>query len=165
MMCEVCGKYIESGVKVRVEGSVVMACRDCARVGEPVEEVSPGNAGAKRMHGPRKPSRKSESFDIDAAQSVELVEEYGSLIKRAREKRDMKQEDLGQLVNEPASFIHRIESERIRPKKELARKLEKKLKVTLLVPKESLESSEPQSGETRELTLGDLVVVKKKPRP
>ncbi len=163
-MCEVCGKFIESGLKVRVEGSVVMACRDCARVGEPVEEVSRGGSVARGLRGPRLPTAKTESFDIDAVESAELVEDFGTVIKKAREKRNLKQEDLGKLVNEPASFIHRIESERIRPKKEVARKLEKKLRVTLLVPKESLESSLPRAGDKKELTLGDLVVVKKKPR-
>ena len=39
MQCEICGKYIDRGKKVRVEKSIIVTCDGCSRYGEIVGEV------------------------------------------------------------------------------------------------------------------------------
>ncbi|MFC2154175.1 multiprotein bridging factor aMBF1 [Candidatus Altiarchaeota archaeon] len=168
MICEICGRAIESGVKVRVEGSVVTTCSGCTGMGEVVDPVSVKKEEEKKMEAPpvsaSKKVPKKPVFDVEKDEQYQLKEDFGDVIRRAREKKGWKQEELGKMVNEPSSLIHRVELERIQPNQKLARKLEGKLKVKLLKPKEELDAEVSVSGEKKDLTLGDLVVVKKRPK-
>jgi putative transcription factor len=158
MQCEICERYIEKGKRVRIEGSVVVTCDGCSRYGEVV--------GAAFSHEVVKPPQKVEektevAFDLEVEA---LVEDYPELIRKKREKMDMKQEELARLINEPASLIHRIEIGKMEPSPQIARKLQQKLGVRLLQKSGDMDVHPMKSKTTEELTLGDLVVVKKKAR-
>ncbi|MBD3388910.1 MAG: TIGR00270 family protein [Candidatus Altiarchaeales archaeon] len=157
MMCELCGKPVKEGFKVRLEGGVVTACRGCSRHGEVVKEMR--HAGKPKPRKPKPQKEKDSGFSMEG--EYELVDGYGPKVKSAREKRGWKQEDLGRAVNEPHSLIHRIELEKMEPSVGVARKLENKLGVRLLV--RHMEDDEEVTGsEKKDLTLGDLVVVRRK---
>ncbi|MFH1721973.1 MAG: multiprotein bridging factor aMBF1 [Candidatus Altiarchaeota archaeon] len=168
MICEVCGKIVESGFRIRVEGSVVVACQGCSHVGEVVEPVSVEASSEKKSSKKAffepsiKKKEKKETFDIESSEDYELVDDFSDMIRRGREKQNLRQEDLGKLVNEPASLIHRLESARMRPNRELAQRIEKELMIKVLVPKEGADEGFDLSSEKKDLTLGDLVVIKKR---
>lgn len=153
MMCELCGKQVPHTVRVRLEGTVISACKGCAKAGEIVEEPKP----AKTTR--RKPVQPTAEFTLDV--EYDLVDGYGAKVKSARERRGWTQEDLGKLVNEPHSLIHRIELGKYEPSPETARKLEIKLDAKLLTPHREVEAPR-QRKESKEITLGDMVVVRKK---
>lgn len=155
MACELCGKPLTGGVRVKLEGSIVTACRGCATLGETIDE--PRQEAPKRQAEP-KPKKKPERR---AEPEYDVVEDSGSLVRRAREKSGLTQEELGKAVNEPHSLIHRIESGKLEPSLMVARKLEKKLKITLLKVQEEGDEVAPEKDK-QELTLGDMVVVRKK---
>jgi len=157
MQCEICERYIEGGKKVRVEGSIVITCDECSRYGEIIGTVSPKEA--------KQPSSKVEEKEKTIAfepEGEELVDNYPELIRRAREKIGMKQEELARLINEPASLIHRIEIGKMEPSPKIARKLQQKLGVKLLQKLGVTDIQPMKANVPEELTLGDLVVVKKK---
>jgi putative transcription factor len=157
MICEVCGEHITKGFKVKLEGGVVTACLKCSELGEVVKKIS----GKKTSKKPAGVVRKMEvDFDVDGTE--ELVEDYAVKIRKAREKEGLKQEELARMINEPSSLIHRIESGRIQPSPMVARKIQKKLNLRLLVPHTEANKVRPQSVDSKPLTLGDMVVVKKK---
>lgn len=69
-------------------------------------------------------------------EDLELVEDYGEVVRRARMEMGLSQEDLAKQLNEKLTIIKKIEAEEFRPSIELARKIERVLKVKLLVPAE-----------------------------
>ncbi len=155
MQCETCGKYIERGKRVRLEGSVVVTCESCANYGEILGDAKP-YVPKPSIHT----AEKKENFELS---EKEIDEDYARIIREAREKIGMKQEDLAKKINQPKSLIHRIESGSFEPKENLARTFEKILGVKLFVDNDEKTKSEGKlKHEDKEVTLGDLVVIKKR---
>jgi len=159
MQCEICGGYIEVGKRVRVEGAIVTACDRCAGYGEVVAVVRKPKPRLKRGVGKGKEKQVTEEDEIKFEE--ELIEHYPQVIKSERESLNLKQEELAKKINEPASLIHRIESGRMEPTTEVARKLERVLRIKLIKKVKDMEFKETKA-EKGGLTLGDLVVVRDK---
>jgi len=160
MICELCGKEANEGFRVRLEGSLVSACPMCAKMGEVVSPVR------TRVDAKPKPKAAAhEPVDLESEVGVEydLADDFGARVKAAREKQGWTQEELGRMVNEPHSLIHRIELGRFEPPVDLARRLERRLGVRLLAPHMEYDEVKPK-GEAGAVTLGDLVVVRKRSR-
>jgi len=155
MICEVCGKHVNEGFRVRLEGGFVLACSGCAALGE-VVEVASTKKPIKTVPAAVTP----EDFEVDA--EYELVDGFGGKVKERREKLGLTQEELGKMLNETASIIHRIELGRFEPSVDFARMLERKLRVRLLAPADKEVAPQAKAGDTGELTLGDTVVVRKR---
>lgn len=91
-----------------------------------------------------------------------LVEGYGKVIKSAREARGLTQEALAGLLNEKASVVKKVESEKMSPSLNLIRKLEHVLKIKMTEKlDEDLATRGGDQGEGLTLTLGDVAVFKK----
>jgi len=91
---------------------------------------------------------------------IEVVENYPTLIRKAREKQKLDHAELGKRIGEKISVIQKLETGRLVPDQMLAKKLEHALKIKLLVPTtEPLVKPTPQP---RDLTLGDVVEIRKK---
>jgi len=89
-----------------------------------------------------------------------LVSNYNTLIRQARENMGLTQADLAKLIGEKESIVRRLESGRMAPTLELAKKLEKVLKIKLYeVVRQEQEFPKPQSFQ---LTLGDVAEVKER---
>jgi putative transcription factor len=61
----------------------------------------------------------------------ELVDDYGSVIRRARDKRGMSQEELALEIREKVSLLKKIEREDLVPEDSARKKLERVLGITL----------------------------------
>ncbi len=157
MICEICGEYILEGKRVKVEGSVVIACSNCAGCGTVI-----GDAKYEKkvpvFNTPAKPMK--EEFTVETGE--ELVENYAQIIKNKREKMGLKHKDFARLINEPESVIQRIESGKLEPSPSIAKKFQSKLNVKLLKKSDVLEVKMSPPKDTGPLTLGDVVKVKKK---
>ena len=62
--------------------------------------------------------------------------DFHTIIKRARERLGLSQEELGLRINEKPSVIRLLEVGKLKPNDSLARKMENYLKIELLVPSE-----------------------------
>ncbi|RLF22682.1 MAG: TIGR00270 family protein [Thermoprotei archaeon] len=160
MECELCGRKIQGrGIKVRIEGVIMRVCSECAKYGTPVKESRPIRLAVRKVRTrPVKAStrrRPEEEFEI--------VEDYATRIREAREMLGLTRELLARQIGEKESVIRRIEHGQLVPPIWLAQKLERVLKIKLLVPKESLEEEtiEPRRR-SFVLTLGDIVVFKER---
>ena len=158
MICELCGKGSNACKRVRIEGSIVVACASCCTLGE---VVGPAVAPVKKPVVKKVVETPKQDFKPEI--EFELVEGYGKRIKDAREKKGLKQEDLGRMISEPASFIHHLELGHAEPSDEVAKKLQAKLGIQLLV-RHVEDDSAVKSAHSGALTLGDVVVVKSKER-
>ena len=155
MICELCGKTDMGGFRVRLEGTVISACRDCSKSKEIVSDLS------KKPDKPKNVKKPEYNVELDVSGSFELVDEWGVAVRKAREKKGWSQDDLGMQINESHSVIHRIELGKYEPTDEVARKLERKLGVTLLEKTKTV-GDIASTSENKEFTLGDMIVIRKR---
>lgn len=163
MQCETCGKDVKTGKKVKLEGSIVFTCDECAKYGKIVSEVKVVEPAKKPVAQKAKPASAIASGEVF---EETLNEDFNNIIKKAREKMGWKHEDLAKKINEPMSLIHRLETDpHFDPSNELIRKLQKTLHIRLMEKTKAVNLDGIKTGfknNSKELTLGDVVVVKKR---
>ena len=89
-----------------------------------------------------------------------INENYPNLIKNKREKLGLKQEELAIKLAERESLIRKIERGEIKPSLKLARKLEDKLGIKLVLQKEVKTEFESSKEKPGSLTIGDMIKLK-----
>lgn len=156
MQCDMCGKETDVLYKTEIEGAVMYVCKECSKFGK-VLSVKRSFAEKKKVE--KKKERKVEP-EVDIVE--EIVDDYNTIVKNAREKRGLKQEELAKKISEKVSLIQKIETGDIEPSIKVARKLEKFLKIKL-IETIRLEKTKPKTTkESGKLTIGDIIEVKKK---
>ncbi len=146
--CEICGKET-SLVNAIVEGTTLSVCTNCARFGNVLQPV--------RSYG--KP--KGFGGQFTEQETEEIVEDYALRVKDAREKRNMKQEDVARAIAEKESVIHKIESGHMEPSFAIAKKLEHFFGIRLIAKvKVSSEKAEPEKP-SGSMTIGDIIKFRK----
>lgn len=159
MRCEVCGRKIHGEpTRAIIEGAKLTVCAECSKHGKiilPGEEKRELKATASTLKAPVPLVQKKKSVaKVEITQ--ELVEDYDSKIRAAREKMGLSHEELGLKINEKASVLRHLETRKMAPNNTLVSKLEHMLKIKLLVP---IPEEQVQGTATVdcEVTLGDLV--------
>jgi|Deesub1362A_J573_1020465.scaffolds.fasta_scaffold02757_4 putative transcription factor len=149
MQCEICGKEVPVLKKIRLGTALLNVCGRCASLGEEVHEVKKEISQRRVVRSP------PQQLFIE-----ELIPNYPEVIKRAREKRGLSQEDLAKKIKEKVSLIKKIEKGDLTPEDKVIKKLEKELEIKLT---EKVEMPIIERKEVKEsLTLGDVVVVRRK---
>lgn len=152
MNCDMCGK-LSNLYKVDIEGTRMQVCEACAKFGKVI--AYPQAPVKKKKDEPK-------SFLPEKPEIVQvIVSDYGMRIKNKRDKMGLKQEELAKQLNERESLLHNIESGHFEPNIELARKFERFLGIKLV---EEVTDDKPilVKGKNQELTLGDMVKVRKR---
>jgi len=152
----------EKVYKIEVEGTILNVCEKCSSFGRVVGKIRPQLA-PKKVKQLQKAQQEEEARAKKQTETVQLVNpNYPALVKRARERMGLKQEDFAKKIAEKESVIHKLESGSIVPDLNLARKLERFLKIKLVDEIELEPGSE--AGEKKKgsegLTIGDLIKVK-----
>jgi len=145
--CPICGREVEKLVKAEIEGSIIEVCEDCAKkYGKILEEKS-------------RKIKVIKDKEIKEIEEVDLIEDFFVAIKKRREELGLSIKELAKLVKEKESVIKRIEDGKLEPDINLARKLEKILKIKILSKVER-----KRVGKKKEiipkLTIGDVVEIK-----
>jgi putative transcription factor len=116
MECEVCGRPIVGKPHLAlIEGATMNVCSECATLGRIIEE----------------PTRREQPSSYEEIAELEIVEDYPAMIRRARERMGLKQEELAKRLAERASVVQRLESGKLRPDERLLSKLERALGIKL----------------------------------
>lgn len=154
MNCELCGKKVGKPKKVKVEGSTLQVCEQCARHGKEVLEKEDNDVKdmISRINKSRSRSRGSSGFD---SERKTLVMNYPDRIREARLDEGLTQEELAKKLNEKKSVVAKLEKEDMRPSDSLRKKLEKTLDITLLEEIEEVTTTTEQHDSS--LTIGDLI--------
>lgn len=125
MNCEICGKRIDGKHrKVMIDSSILEVCASCTNLGE--REVK-----EKPRERPRIKQQMPKGIGKIDLEEMEVVLDYSSIIKKARERMGLSQDDLARKVNEKASVIRLIESGKMKPNLMIGKKLEHALRVDL----------------------------------
>lgn len=141
-----------------VEGVELNVCPDCARHGIIQRRTTAPSATPSAVSAfssrPLLISQEKPEFKV--------VDNFSSLLRSAREKRGMKQEDFAKLLNERESIIAKWESNSLKPRIDAASKMGRILGINLV--EEDMEVAAKMEAGKRgdELTLGDFVKVRKR---
>ncbi|RLI05821.1 TIGR00270 family protein [Candidatus Bathyarchaeota archaeon] len=154
MRCEICGKTIQGKPrKIIVERAKLMVCEECAKHSSISWEFEKPTVSIPKPLG--KPSPKTVKSVLD--EDFMLVEGYGLKVKMEREKRGWTQEDLASKIGEKASFIGKIETEKVIPNLTVVRKLEHVLGVKLVTKELPVVNVNISPPKNHGLTIGDLL--------
>lgn len=166
--CEVCGRTCNSVQEVTLEGARLLTCDRCAKLGQPVGKSQPAQAPPRqapplhtipeRIRTP--PPRREPVTPRHAEREIVPVENFAALVRKAREQRGLSHKEVARQLNERESIIAKLETGKMSPTNNLARKMERLFKLTLLEEAESLDMYPSKSSSTS--TLGDVVEVRKK---
>jgi len=157
MQCEMCGSEKAELYKTKVEGVVLNLCKDCSSFGEVVAPVSKNEAKAKRAEKPA-----AEELEPEKEVIYLIDSDYASKIRSARERKGLKQEELAKRLALKESLLHSFESGRHEPSISIAKKLESFLGISLVRQEEVEIKQGKKQGQREELTLGDVIKVRKK---
>ena len=156
MQCDMCGKDDEL-YKAMIEGVELTVCEKCARFGKILRKIKTEQEKPKQKNTTQKLVLVKEEKEMIET----VVEDYADRIKRKREKIGLKQEELAQKISEKESIILKIENGKMVPPIKLARKLEKFLEIKLVEEEEDESNPDVPKGTGGELTIGDMIKVKK----
>jgi putative transcription factor len=150
--CDICGRKTDKEYVVEVEEAQMHVCERCAKGMTPIEIID---------HSPNK-SAKQEPKVIKHAffeEGNEIMNDYGSIIKNAREKAGLTNKELSIRINEKESLIARIERNQLIPEERVAKKLENLLSIKLEIDSKS-EENKRTFGKNEPLTLWDAAIKK-----
>jgi len=164
LQCEVCGSHIVGKPqRVVIEGARMLTCAKCAELGsgfwEPESEgLKHPKKGGLRATSVSLPAKKKVSASV--SEDLAVVENFGILVRQARERLGLSHEDLGRKIGEKASVISKIESEKMAPDQKLSAKLQHVLRVRLVAPLPEPRTPLPSSVPSKGVTLGEMVILK-----
>lgn len=155
--CDMCGKTARL-VKTKIEGTVLDVCEQCARFGEAVSKSKPIPPKNIFQARPAQPTpRRPEIMQM-------ILQDYSKLIRQARERKGLTQEQFAGQLNEKESIIQKMENGQFKPSIKLARKLEKILHIQLVDQYDEKGEIPLQTKKSKSegFTLGDFVKDKRK---
>jgi len=147
--CEICGKKVEKVFVAEIEGVALKVCEECSKSGKILNVID----DKKR----NKPITKTQKLNYE--EDYELIENYGMLIREARNRAGLSIEELARMVGEKSSYIRKIEKEEIRPSDKIILKLEKILKINLRGKIEEKIEKQKKEDEMK-LRIADVVEIK-----
>jgi len=180
VQCEMCGAETASPRTAKIEGAELEVCDDCVDFGTEIRQETAaessstkystddtgGSSGTRtRSTGTSSSSGQSSSGGRSRQQSRdafddmdEIVTDYDTVIRKARESAGLSRDELGQQLNEKASFIRNLERGESLPSDAIRGKLERALDIDLVEGAAGEEDSEwSGGGESAGMTLGDVV--------
>lgn len=151
--CDMCGKETELLFRTLIEGVEISVCKQCSSFGKVIMQVKLEQERPAVKKQIAETKQEPEVIDV-------IVEDYAEIIRKAREKLNLKQEELALKINERESLIQNMERGKIKPSLGLARKLEKFLNIKLI---ETFEDSKTdlQKIKGEDMTIGDFIKIRK----
>jgi putative transcription factor len=160
MRCEVCGREIFGLPYYRIiEGGRLTVCSQCSKFSN--QEWDPKRPQARKSPTRRRsaqPKLRKRSV-IETVESLELVDDYGMVIKKARQKKGLSIEAFAKKISEKESVVKKLEKGDMNPPLNLVRKVQRELGINIL---EEAETGKGQvlSRPMGPRTLGDLIKIK-----
>jgi putative transcription factor len=155
MQCELCGKDCgEAGKSATVDGVEMILCPSCMKHGKGI--THPGGTTGRIQQSLIRRQRRIRQKDVYEKMDKEIIDEWGTVIKEAREKKGLTREQLGFSIGERTVTISKIENDELRPSDKVAKKLEKALDINLFEEVKKVTPSKSISTHGSGLTLGDF---------
>jgi putative transcription factor len=149
--CDLCGKEIEEVLIAEVEGTELNVCAGCGKYGEILKEIEE-----------KKPVLLPKTKIIVGEEIEEsIVSDFALIIRRARERKGLKQEDFARFLNEKESLLEKWEKGSLTPSLGAAKKLGRILGINFI---EKIEDKKIDLGKqvSGEITLADVIKIRKR---
>ncbi len=145
--CELCGSRIDAAYGISVDGVELRVCSSCAKGKRIVYREGDRAAKSGKAQAAARQKR---------AEEIEIVDNYGVKIRKAREALRLPLKVVAEMINEKESLLARVEKEETLPNEALTKKLEKALNIKL---EERAEITEERrsSGRKDSATLGEFI--------
>lgn len=156
MDCEVCGKTIMGNpFKAIIEGTKLLVCYECSHHSSATwrfDDKRPKiNTPKKRISMPNKPILQGD---------LELLEDYGKMMRKARENLGLSHEELGRRIGEKVSVLRKLETNKMTPSVSLTAKLERILDIKLQGEYKTPQiTKEMLAQKPYERVLGDIAIL------
>ncbi len=157
--CEICGKSGEL-LKTKVEGTTLELCDDCQDLGEVTETASSSSTSTASTSTSTTTTSSSRSRSQRNEPGGELVEDFDTRVKQAREQQDLSPQDLADQIKEKESVVHRVETGKLSPDQRLAQKLENALDITLYDNMDEVTGYNTDTDTAGGPTIGDVAEVR-----
>jgi len=159
MICEMCGKEVPLTKSVIVMGSKLNVCPNCSKFGEDYRANQSGTPISSTVIEQRleRREKRMQTKDIYAGTAtVELIDDFGGVIREAREAKGMDLEAFASSILEKKGTISKIESNSLIPDDKLIKKIEKALGIKLT---ETVQSGVTVGGgnNSNRMTLGNFI--------
>ena len=153
MLCEMCGAESAVLVPRKVSGSILQLCSSCGGLGSETSYRDSIGHRAYVAETLEKRQQKNRYEEIEPDEFV-LVKDYGSIVRKAREKAGLNHSSLASKISEKKSILTSVETGKMTPNEKLIKKLENYLKIKLT---EKVETTTTSSSSGEALTMGDLL--------
>ena len=153
MLCEMCGAESAVLEPRKVSGSVLQLCNSCGGLGSETSYRDSIGHRAYVAETLEKRQQKNRYEEIEPDEFV-LVKNYGSIVRKAREKAGLNHSSLASKISEKKSILTSVETGKMTPNEKLIKKLENYLKIKLT---EKVETTTTSSSSGEALTMGDLL--------
>lgn len=138
-----CGKDAPVVKLMLVEGTKLNLCPNCARFGDEYKKTASGSVSGNPTSAAvieerlQKRERRMQTKDVYSSATKELIDDYGTVVRKAREAKGMNVDEFAKSILEKKNIISRIEANDLIPDDKLIVKLEKALDIKL---RESLQN-------------------------
>jgi putative transcription factor len=148
MDCDICGKN-EAVFYIEIEGAKLSACPSCSHGAKVLGRVSAVVDNATGVQAPVVEFKEKDT---------EIEEDYGRIIKGAREAKGIGLKEFAMSINENENYLKHVEQEKIMPTLKTAKKLEKALGIKI-VNEVTRTVSEPGAAVKKQenFSMGDLM--------
>lgn len=134
-----CGKDVPQTKPVFIEGTRLNVCPNCMKFGDEYKASSgrasssaPGPSAQVIEQRLQKREQRMQTKDVyRGTETVELVANYGEVIRKAREATGMDLEQFAASILEKKGILAKIEAETLTPDDKIIKKLEKALNIKL----------------------------------
>ena len=156
MLCEICGiKILGQTFKAKIEEANLIVCKKCSKHGKILPQIATSKQSKPLF-------LKSQSKQKFRREVKELVENFALKIRQARERKGISHEKLGRKLNEKVSVLKKIEIGKMKPNNKLAEKIERTLKIEILIPSTEGSQRKIPTPVNSPVTFGDLIQLTKK---
>ncbi len=151
--CELCGNSTQIPKNVIIDGSIFNVCLSCSKRGKPYEpkqsskkavSVKPGSIPVPQKKGSIPVPQKKGSIPVlqkkpirFPPKTIQIIDEkilrpdFGRIIREARMKKGITQENVAHQLSEKITLYKKIETGGIKPNEILSKKLERVLGIQL----------------------------------
>ena len=161
MICEMCGKEVPVTKPVFIEGSRLSVCPNCAKFGDDYRATQSkgGSAGPSAQVIEQRLQRREQRMQTKdvyrGTETVELVDDYGGVIRRARMAKGMDLDQFAASILEKKGILAKVEANDLIPDDKLVKKLEKALDIKLTETVSS--GGRIGGGQSTKMSLGDFI--------
>lgn len=167
--CELCGREVSETLckTITIEGAVLRVCPTCysrlvKNKGSSLVSQQKTTLYHTRQDNSRELGRKWSRARIPKRileEEFDVVPDYSKRIREARQRLGWSTRVLAEKVREKESVIKRIESGKLKPSIDLARRLEKVLHIKLLEPIVEEKTTSTTIDKEDYFTIGDLIKI------